>query len=213
LPVLPEVLAISEESVKQSMQSKQTSRMVTITMINLGVAPAALERSSVVAIAPGPAISGIASGKTAMSAACSDSTLSASRASRWAGRRRSSHKKPRKVEVPPRSGSAAANSRIRQASPGSVLRSAGSGLRSSSCLAQSTHVSPPERQARRPTGSTTSNSVTNADIAKSTKAHLPIEQKHAARHGVNLHQRSAVHSPARKLIDANKARINCRPGS
>lgn len=40
----------------------------------------------------------------------------------------------------------------------------------------------------RPTGSTTSNSVTKADIAKSTKAHLPVGQKHAAKHGVNFHQ-------------------------
>lgn len=50
LPVLPKVLAISEENL--SMQTKQTSRMVTIRMINLGVAAAALDNSNVVAIAP-----------------------------------------------------------------------------------------------------------------------------------------------------------------
>jgi hypothetical protein len=46
LPALPKVLAISEENLKQSTQVKQTSSMFTIKMINLGVAPAALERSS-----------------------------------------------------------------------------------------------------------------------------------------------------------------------
>jgi hypothetical protein len=41
--------------------------MIRMTTISLDVVPAALDSNSVVAIAPGPAISGIANGKTAIS--------------------------------------------------------------------------------------------------------------------------------------------------
>jgi hypothetical protein len=51
-------------------------------MISHHVVPAALDNNSVVVIAPGPAISGMANGKTAISETCSAIVLSVSRASR-----------------------------------------------------------------------------------------------------------------------------------
>jgi hypothetical protein len=81
LPALPKVLAISEENLKQSTQVKQTSSMFTIKLINLGVAPAALERSSCDRARAGHQRD--SERENGNVGTCSDSALSASRASRW----------------------------------------------------------------------------------------------------------------------------------
>jgi hypothetical protein len=66
-----------------------------------------------------------------------------------------------------------------------------------------------KKAGTRPIGSTTSNSVTKADIAKSTKGH-PSNRTDAAGHSVNLRQAPSVSFAERKLMDVRRARTDFR---